>query len=226
MRFEMADYKDIAADTFLTSLRKLQERIVGMYDKMQRLATPELYAAILNLEEYAKTLGLGSMIDELMLSFDDALKGIQSFASVPEETLQALKKIEHQALLNKSKVEIDVMKREIFRAIATKTWNKKEIIKSLHEGIGGALSDKQIETEITTALSNFERNVTANMMAEMPDDTKYFYLGPVDDKTRDACVSMADAGELTKKEIIAQFGADVLEVGGGYNCRHRWSLAV
>lgn len=229
MRFELADYKDIAAKDFLRELRKMQSEMVEIFDGMyNKLTYNQLIASIHGLEKFIIGEGLhfDKKVANLMLSYNKALEQLQMFAEVPETTLQALKSIDHQAFLNHSRMEVTAIQKEFLRRITTKTWNKKEVIESLRSEVFTALSDKQIETEITTALSNFERNVTANMMNEMPDDTKYYYLGARDDKVRDECRSMLSAGELTKKEIVKRFGAEVLEIGGGYNCRHRWSLAV
>ena len=62
------------------------------------------------------------------------------------------------------------------------------------------------------------------MMDIAPDNTKYVYIGPVDDRTRDECLSMASAGAITKKEIVSRFGEAVLIDGGGFNCRHKWEI--
>ena len=37
---------------------------------------------------------------------------------------------------------------------------------------------------------------------------------------------MMSAGEQTKAEIESTFGSDVFINGGGYNCRHKWEIAV
>ena len=61
-------------------------------------------------------------------------------------------------------------------------------------------------------------------MDTLPSAQKYRYDGPLDDSTRDECVDMINAGELTENQIISQFSGygDVLISGGGFNCRHQW----
>ena len=88
-----------------------------------------------------------------------------------------------------------------------------------------ALSQAQVETLITTSLSNYSRAVTHSVMQEEPDDTLYWYIGPADGRTRDICLQQISAGKLTEKEIINNFGSSVLVYGGGYNCRHKWEVA-
>ena len=87
------------------------------------------------------------------------------------------------------------------------------------------LSPAQVQTLITTSLNNYSRSITASIMEEEPDDTLYWYIGPVDGRTRDICLQQVASGKLTQKEIINNFGSSVLTYGGGYNCRHKWEVA-
>ena len=90
----------------------------------------------------------------------------------------------------------------------------------------GALSRGQLLTLINTSMNEYSRNVTKLMIDKMPDDTKYVYIGALDEKTRPECLEMMSAGNLTKKEIEATFGSKVFTEGGGYNCRHKWEIAL
>ena len=73
-----------------------------------------------------------------------------------------------------------------------------------------------------TTLNNYSRQVTNQMMKVAPKNTKYVYIGPIDDKTRPICLKMWSAGTLTLKEIDEKFPARFVE-GGGFNCRHQWT---
>ena len=170
-------------------------------------------------------LNFNGDIDKLMLAYDKILLGTPKFAEVSEVTLRALKAVKRAEWVAVAKFEIGAIQNEIFNASITGQWNQKAIMNNLVTGVQSNLSSKQIETLIDTSLSTFERNVTTEMMNEMPDDTLYVYAGPLDGKTRDICVSQIEAGELTKDEIIQFFGPNVLHVGGGFNCRHRWDLS-
>ena len=87
-----------------------------------------------------------------------------------------------------------------------------------------SISNAQMQTVVNTTLNTYSRMVTNQMMDIAPDNTKYVYIGPVDDRTRDECLSMASAGAITKKEIVSRFGEAVLIDGGGFNCRHKWEI--
>ena len=88
-----------------------------------------------------------------------------------------------------------------------------------------SISNAQMQTLVNTTLNTYSRQVTNQMMKASPKNTKYVYIGPVDDRTRDECLDMASAGRLTEEQIISQFGNAPLVDGGGFNCRHKWERA-
>ena len=60
------------------------------------------------------------------------------------------------------------------------------------------------------------------MASDDPDNARYIYQGPVDDRTRDICIDMMSAGALTRDEVDSEFPGAFGD-GGGFNCRHRWA---
>ena len=91
--------------------------------------------------------------------------------------------------------------------------------------VSSSISNAQMQTLVNTTLNSYSRQVTNQMMDIAPSNTKYVYIGPVDEKTRDECLQMASAGRLTLDQIKSQFGEAVLVDGGGFNCRHKWEIA-
>ena len=91
--------------------------------------------------------------------------------------------------------------------------------------INSSISNAQIQTLVNTTLNTYSRQVTNQMMKNAPATTKYVYVGPVDDRTREECLDMAAEGEITESEILTKFGEAVLADGGGFNCRHKWEIA-
>ena len=91
--------------------------------------------------------------------------------------------------------------------------------------VSSSISNAQMQTLVNTTLNSYSRQVTNQMMDIAPSNTKYVYIGPVDEKTRDECLQMASAGRLTLDQIESQFGEAVLVDGGGFNCRHKWEIA-
>ena len=75
---------------------------------------------------------------------------------------------------------------------------------------------------LNTRLNTYSRVATNTMMKDAPADTKYVYVGPIDDRTRDECLEYASAGPLTEAQIIESRWSASLVYGGGINWRHKW----
>ena len=88
-----------------------------------------------------------------------------------------------------------------------------------------SISNAQMQTLVNTTLNTYSRTITNLMMKNAPATTKYVYVGPVDDRTRDECLDYASAGEITEAEIIGNGWTASLIDGGGFNCRHKWEIA-
>lgn len=224
----MPHINDTAVQGFVKALDRMREETVRRFILFKDSVSAEQLRVFISegMQDFVmNTLNFKGDIDKLMLAYDDALKGISSFATVSEPTLRALRNVNTASWVTQSNIEIGAIQKEIFNASLTNQWNQKTIITNLQEGIHGNLSEGQLNTLIDTSLSTYERNVTSAMMSEMPEDTLYLYIGPADALTRDICNEMLGAGELTESQIISAFGSDVLQVGGGFNCRHLWTLA-
>ena len=196
-----------------------------MFSRLKdKLTAEQLHTAIASeMQDYVlTTLNFKDDIDKLMLAYVEGLKGLKMFAPVTEVTLKALRNVEEAKWIAQTQFEINAIQKEIFNASFTGQWNQKTTMNNLLTGKHGNLSEGQINTLVDTSLSTFERNVNTAMMDEMPEDTLYVYVGAQDEKTRDICNEMIGAGAITEAEIISNFGASVLEVGGGFNCRHSW----
>lgn len=222
----MPDYKEKAALEFATALVAMRVEAVRRFAKFKNLPTDKLLFLITSeMENFVlNTLNFQGDINKLMNAYVIGLEGMYKFAPVSKMVLESLRSVETKYWSARIVIESTALQKEILNATITKSWDQKAIVERLTKGMHGALTPAQVETNITTALSNFERNVRSAMMNEMPEDTKYIYIGPQDAKTRDFCNEMLGAGELTKDEIISSFGGDVLSVGGGFNCRHSWDL--
>ena len=57
------------------------------------------------------------------------------------------------------------------------------------------------------------------MSENLPEETKFIYIGAYDSKTRDRCVKKIAFGPATRESIIGRFGDFNNEI---WNCRHRW----
>ena len=191
----------------------------------QGLTRQELAQLVGNIDFDAlvNQLGYEGAVDDLVKSYVGILQSTQQIAPLSEATLQALAASDKAFYAAKGAELGTTMQRAIAQGILT--GQSRSTLKTALVELGGFRPD-QVETLVDTASRVFQRTVNVAMMDEMPDSTKYFYFGPVDGKTRDICLEMAAAGEMTQDEIVSKFGASVLTDGGGFNCRHEWRLVT
>ena len=151
------------------------------------------------------------------------LLGKEMFAEITESTLQALLTQSEQYLSGQIAAMSSTLKQEVINGIIN-----KRTVSEIAEVVGakgyGSVGMKRI---INDGLNNYSRAVSRMMMDEAPQNAKYVYVGPADEKTRPFCLSAIQVGAITMDEIISMGGeweASLTE-GGGINCRHSWELA-
>ena len=75
------------------------------------------------------------------------------------------------------------------------------------------------ELVVSTAYNQFSNTLTTMLADELPENTKWIYIGANDSKTRERCKAKIGAGALTKKQILNKFGNMNNEI---WRCRHKW----
>ena len=147
----------------------------------------------------------------------------EMFAPIDELTLQALLTQSEQYLSGEITAMGNVVKQEVIAGIMNnKTLD--QILDSVgRKGYAASIGMKRI---LNDGLNNYSRAVGRMMMDEAPDNTKYIYIGPADEKTRDFCLSAIQAGAITLSQIKSMGGEwfNSLTEGGGINCRHGWEM--
>jgi len=206
-------------------LLQVQEETIEQLYKLKGQKTAEEFLVFiedLNVKEIVKAKSVNA-INLFEQTHEGMLQSIQGFAVLAEDTLQSLITYNTQSLLSQLDDMAQVIKKEVVNGIISGAGKQ-----SVMNAIRGqkSLRPDQIETLIATAMNEYSRSVTKLMIDKMPENTKYVYIGALDGKTRVACLEMMSAGELTKAEIEGTFGSDVFINGGGYNCRHKWEIAV
>ena len=206
-------------------LLEVQERTIAEVYALQGNQSAEQFIRLIeNLDIKAIVQAKSAnAINLFTASHTGMLESIEGFAALSQDTLQALVNYNTETLLSQLDNMAQIIKKEVVKGIISGTG-----IQSVVESVRGqgALSSAQLQTLINTAMNEYSRSVTKVMMDKMPKETKYVYIGAIDDVTRDECLEMASAGALTESEIINRFGDAVLVDGGGFNCRHKWEIAV
>ncbi len=141
------------------------------------------------------------------------------FAPITEATLQALLTQSEQYLAGEISGMANAIKQEVIAGILNNRTSEQILDMVGKKGYGADVGMKRI---INDGLNNYSRAVSRMMMDEAEDNTKYIYIGPADEKTRDFCLNAISAGELTLAQIKSSQFADSLTEGGGINCRHGW----
>lgn len=141
------------------------------------------------------------------------------FGEITENTLQTLTNFSTSTFADSLGTLAKTLKKEIIKG-AISGASEKGILQAIQAQAG--LSPSGMQTLITTGLNDYSRSVGKVMMDTLPAKDKYIYVGAIDDKTRDICLEMWEAGELTQAQIEGKGWANTLVEGGGFNCRHQW----
>ena len=220
-----------------------QDYIRGVIEQLSdkfELAKSEAISAMLGLVEGKSNAGAIAILNELDVGavMSSKTSGIltaytsgnintliskEMFAPIGEATLQALLTQSEQYLSGQVAAMGSTLKQEVINGIINnRTVN--EIMDVIGTKGYGATGMRRI---INDGLNNYSRSVSRMMMDESPDNTKYIYIGPADEKTRPFCLSAIQAGAITMAEIKSMGGEwfDSLTGGGGINCRHGWEMA-
>ena len=205
-------------------LLEVQERTVAEVYALQGNSTAEEFIRLiedLDIKEIIRAKSANA-INIFASSHIGMLESIEGFASVAEETIQTLINYNTETLLSQLDNMAQIIKKEVVKGIISGS-PIQSVVQSVRGQ--GSLSPAQLQTLIDTAMNEYSGSVTKVMMDKMPGNTLYAYIGPADSATRDDCLDMISAGELTLAQIEADYGASLTD-GGGFNCRHKWEIAT
>ena len=217
--------KDTASLQYARSIERVQQELVKQVFDLQKqgLSKNEILLVLqgLDMEDIIlNKLNLNADIDRLMLEYQNVLGAMEMTGTVTAESLNALREMDRSFYIKQAGGLGETLKKEIARGVIAGA-TEKEIADGILRGAGGALRIDQVETLVNTGLNQFERNVKVEMAEFDEPNAKYVYIGIIDDKTRDICLLMASAGELTRDEIDSRF-PNTFSNSAGYNCRHHW----
>ena len=152
----------------------------------------------------------------------DVLESTIGFADLQEKTLNTFISL-NQELFDDAIVSTisSHIKNKVVRGLEAGL-NPRQIIEQV---TNASISNAQMQTLVNTTLNSYSRTITNQMMDIAPDNAKYVYIGPADEKTREECLKYINAGRLTKQQIIDKQWRESLTEGGGFNCRHKWEIA-
>ena len=201
----------------VNAIVSLTERGLTKEEILLSLASTDMEDLILN------KLGLQTDIDNLIANYQTGiLANMSQFGKITEGMLQAMVSIDKNTLITYVGEQMgELLKQELSRHIIAGS-TRTEMLNAILSGSNGILTPAKARTLASTTLKSFSRGVTSIMAETAPKNQKYRYEGVVDDKTRDICLAMVSAGDLTRSEVNSNFGG-TFGTGGGFNCRHKWN---
>lgn len=165
-------------------------------------------------------LGFQNEIDKLLNSYENLLLDTAFFSDISQGSLESMTLLEESTYFaHVNQISTAVRLETLKGIIAGKS---ESAIKNTITNISGLRKD-QAQVLANTSMNNFSRSVIKQQMDKADPEKKYIYSGVVDNKTRDICLAMGSAGELTREQIVSKYGEGVLLDGGGFNCRHQWT---
>lgn len=212
---------DDAIAAYQASLDQVQEEFVNDVKDMEKegLSATEILGilAAIDLTTYlAEDLGANAAVNAYMAATSNILDSLPFFGSVTEAQLVALEATQRSTIVQYTANLGQTMRNEIL--IGTSTGMSGDAIKArLARNV--SLNPSRIDAVLGTTLANYQQAVIFSMAQDMPEDTKFWYVGPLDSKTRPLCRELLGVSPMTKQDYESQYPG-VLQDRGGLNCRH------
>jgi hypothetical protein len=220
MRNPVIQAVDAAAAEFRQAWNGGAETVLRMVQAALRGGlSPAQVADALATEDFRglfESLGFQGDLAKMQEAFGTVLSRMAGRGQLSEATLQGITNTFADSFLAQANAYPDRLKELTVRTLLSGGG-----VTELRAAIAAELPERYADTLANTALNTYSRSVEAVMAEQDPPDALYVYEGPSDDRTRDECLAMIAAGELTRAEVEAQFPGAFVD-GGGFNCRHSW----
>ncbi|QDP53921.1 MAG: hypothetical protein Unbinned202contig1002_50 [Prokaryotic dsDNA virus sp.] len=208
---------------FNADLAKLTKRLQGMSDT-------ELIRTMQEANFFQEVIdaGYGDALNKLDGEYAKVLqeavkeakkRGVDVLGTASIEGLETLQELNYNRLIGMGEIYADNLKSQLFQSVYT-GGTPADIIAGLGET---NLATHQMNVLAYDSLKIFDD--TARYKVFQGQDVRWTYVGPIDDRTRDACLNTAGnepKNGYTEKEVNSSdtpFG-----VRGGFNCRHSWMI--
>ena len=206
----MPDDLDNIVNSFMVQIKKIEDNLNNDLEKlayrMRDMTDTELIRTTkqLNFLQELVDKGYGTEINNLMVA-----------------SLQQLKDLDTEALLNRGKLHGDKLKTLLFKNIYSNN-SIAETVRQLRET---ELATYQLNVAVGTGLRQFDDLSRYTVFKGL--DVKWTYVGPQDNRTRPACQSTHSnepSGGYTEDQVNSDTSTP-FGVRGGFNCRHQWMVA-
>ena len=158
----------------------------------------------------SKMAGAFALYDQ---GIESMLRNMYTTTSISEFQLRMLAENTKKVLASEL---IDKMSPNLMQSVIDGISTKKTAADIL-KGLDNVTPD--LETLVVTAYGQYSSSIANILSLNLPENTKYVYIGAYDSKTRDRCIEKIESSPATRDEIINRFGDMNNEI---WNCRHRW----
>ena len=211
---DISDKLDQIAEQFAGKVDLATSELVSYLRELVKGKTAAQSLEILsgiNLEK-AYELKLAKAFTAYEAGIVEFLRNTYTTTSLPESSIMALLNTTKRSVMANMGVISPVTMQGVIEGIATGRTVEDTLL----------LIKDQIpnpELIVNTAYNQFSNTLTTMLADELPENTKWIYIGANDSKTRERCKAKIGAGALTKKQILNKFGNMNNEI---WRCRHKW----
>ena len=199
-------------DEFIRDIEELQDEGLNAEEILVILATFSI------ADYWLQDLLMQRAVDSYMSATVSLLDEMKKYGSISEAQLRAYQRIQEASVVNYTRRLGEEIRIGLTQGISRNLKGTK-----LREKVTSkvSLNAGRIENVIATNLATYNRSVVMAMSTTLENDVKFYYHGPLDEKTRPICRVMLSTGGLTRNEVMDRFPG-ALDDGGGINCRHNW----
>ena len=211
---DISDKLDQIAEQFAGKVDLATSELVSYLSELVKGKTAAESLEILsgiNLEK-AYELKLAKAFTAYEAGIVEFLRNTYTTTSLSENSIRALLNTTKRSVMANMGVISPVTMQGVIEGIATGRTVEDTLL----------LIKEQIpnpELVVNTAYNQFSNTLTTMLADELPENTKWIYIGANDSKTRERCKAKIGAGALTKKQIMNKFGNMNNEI---WRCRHKW----
>ena len=225
-----------ASENFMSALggiqNKLNDQLPTLAGRLSRLSDDELaiLARELDFFQELNRLGFSNALNDLMNEYDNTAskvfeqarsRGLQVQVATAQN-LELIKELDATTLLGRARDFSSRYKSELLRGVIAGE-SGRQIANRLTTTLGTELTSANLNLIVNDSFAKFSNSATFKAFADEPQ-TRYRYVGILDNKTRDICREVLEDSQnsqgYTMEEIFD------LPVGfddrGGFNCRHDW----
>ena len=178
----MNDIIDQEVKEFLDSLGKSQDAFISDIEELkdEGLSAEEIMAilgALIMADYLLVDLAMESAIAGYLANIDNLLDDLFMFGRITESQLLALRSVQEASIVAYTQQLGEQMRLSLIEGVSSNL-SKSELKNLLGRNLN--LSPGRIETIVSTSMATYRRSITATMSEGLPEETLFWYDGPLD----------------------------------------------